>query len=83
MRIFKVARTDTVSYDEYDAFVAVAESEADARAMHPSGKSKVDEWSFEAGTWPVADPATLVVTDLGVAAPGVERGVVLASFNAG
>lgn len=82
MRIFRVMREGLANADEYWGFVVVAEDEAQARRYHPNGRLDVDIWSTEAPEWPV-ELETLRITDLGEAAPGIERGVVLASFNAG
>lgn len=36
--LYLVERTDKVTWDEYDSFVVCAESEDEARRVHPSGK---------------------------------------------
>lgn len=82
MRIYKVERADMNGYDEYDSFVVVAEDEADAIRFHPGGEDLGESATNPNGTWPV-DLSKLGVTLIGEAAPGIERGVVLASFNAG
>lgn len=35
--LYLVKRTDNVTWDEYDSFVVCAESEDEARRVHPSG----------------------------------------------
>ena len=83
--IWKVERTDSVWYDQYDAIVVVARTEDEARQIHPYGDGwKVDD-SDRYGSWSVK-PETLKVTKLGTATRGsdIKAGaVVLASFNAG
>lgn len=37
MKIYKVERTDGWSYDDYDSFVCFANSEDEARRVHPCG----------------------------------------------
>ena len=84
MNIYVVSRTDDIGWDEWDAVVVCAKSEADARIIHPnSWAESADEWSDARG-W-VADPSSehLSVRLLGPSTEGEERGVVLASFNAG
>lgn len=82
MNIYMVERTDgRVGYDEYDAFIVAAEDEADAVKFHPNGDEQVEP-DPPYGSWP-ADRVTFSVKLIGEAAPGIERGVVLASFNAG
>jgi hypothetical protein len=90
MKLWLISRVDRVGYDEYDALVAIAETEEAARNTHPYNdryKWNGREWAEEADTrwtdrdWP--DPITLTVLEIGTALPGAAPGIVLASFNAG
>ncbi len=76
LKLWLVSRRG-VDYDQYDAFIVAAETEEDAKATHPSGNAA--EWNWF--TWPAY--AALQVRLIGEAAPGIEAGVVLASFCAG
>lgn len=79
-------------YDTYDSFVCVAESEEEARRTYPNGNDdytwsdarerweSTGGWSFHA--WD-AHISTVSARLIGTAAPGVEVGVICASFNAG
>jgi hypothetical protein len=75
--LWKIERTGSWGYDEYDAAVVVARTEDEARQVHPAG-------DFENG-W-VNNLESLKVTKLGTVARGSDLkagAVVLASFNAG
>lgn len=79
MNIYLVARTDHIGYAEFDAFVCVAETEEDAKKIHPYG---VDRWDSD--SWvPFSDRANLAVVFIGIAAANQTEGIILTSFNAG
>ena len=81
MNIYKVSRVDIVAYDEYDSFIAVAESEEAVRTLHPSGDDDVEEW----GHWSwveLKNVGALKVVLIGTSLEKEQR-VVLSSFNAG
>lgn len=98
MNLFLVTQTSNRSVGAYDSMVVVAGTEDDARAMSPSSMYRwVDgDWRFvkmdggfgvpdksafgPTGFW--CDPSKCKVTLLGVAEPGLEEGVVCASFIA-
>jgi len=77
--LWLLKRCDKCDYDEYDSAVVVAESEAQARQMHPSGLT-VSWESSDYGGW--VAPEFVIVTRLGFADDPTPR-VVCASFNAG
>jgi hypothetical protein len=79
LRIYLLVRDDCPGYDEYDSCVVAALSEEDARTIHPNGWETVGEGC--GGTW--VPPRCIEVIQVGVAVPGVKRGVICASFNAG
>lgn len=90
MRIYRIYRTDKGGYDTFSDAVVVAESEEQARRMHPSfepmdpnvtyiGDGTVDAFA----SWP-DDPAHVMVEDLGQASYGIiVPHVVCSSFHAG
>lgn len=80
MNIYKVERTDSAGYDEYESFVIVAETESVARYTHPTG-CDIEDAGRSANSWPVV-PEDLIVTLVGRTVGDV-RGVICASFNAG
>jgi hypothetical protein len=77
MNIYLVTRTDEADYDEYDAMVVIAESEARAVKIHPDGNGRTD------GKFWVNDSATLKVELIGIAKDDEKECVVLSSFHAG
>ena len=89
MKLWLIARTDTIGYDDYDSAVVAAETEEAARVTHPAGVAvwQNEKWDrpdggyYYGGDW--AAPATLTVTLVGEAVEGTPPGVILASFNAG
>ena len=68
MNLYLIERTDNVDYDEYDSFVVAAYTEFEARSYA----------NFHAV---LSSPATAHL--IGQAAPDVQPGVVLGSYNAG
>ncbi len=81
MNLYLLTRTSRHNYDEYDSAVVVAEDEADAKRIHPSGKDPVTSDPAKAGKWVVIEQ--VVVDLIGTAKPFMKRGVVCASLNAG
>ena len=96
-KLWLVSRTDSIGYDEYGSAVVAADTEEEARTIHPNGVAKaklVDGyWRF---FWDIpgstlhGEPYTSAwgsVTNLTVEYLGTTdrdiKGVVLASFNAG
>jgi hypothetical protein len=82
MNLYLVERRDRIGYHEFDSFVCRAETESEARAMHPNDDGSPTLYS-DGRVWPVGDRSTLVVTWIGEARTIITPGVVLASFNAG
>jgi hypothetical protein len=80
MNLYLISQTDRNDYDTYDSAVVAAENEEDARKIHPG---EYEEWTTHSyRTW-ASSPDLVTVRLIGQAAPGIETGVVLASFNAG
>jgi hypothetical protein len=89
MNIYKVSRTDTVGWDQYDAFVCIAETEEAARNMHPDDDdiwdipdTYDDGYRRNTGWVKRKEINTLKVEYVGLAGVGLAK-IVLASFNAG
>jgi hypothetical protein len=91
MNIYKVEQDWNLEYDTYDSFVCVAETEQEAREIHPAGHKQTDAsfsyWKKEprlVGCWVAySDIANLKVTEIGMAKDGALKGVIVSSFNAG
>ncbi|GHU92636.1 hypothetical protein FACS1894208_00120 [Clostridia bacterium] len=80
MNLYLLTQSERCGYDTYDSCVVVAESEDDAVTIHPKGDNAW--WREFSRVW-ASDPETVHAKYLGVATDGLERGMVLASFNAG
>ena len=74
MNLYKISQTENRFHDTYDSAVVCAESEDVARSMNPASKDRDYSWT---------SPDNVVVELIGKAAPGIQQGVVVASFNAG
>ena len=97
MNIYLLEQDLVNGYDTYDAIVVAAESTDEARKIHPSrfcthnnGKNfmgtydRGGEYIYTDNDWvKFSDIHKINVTILGEAHPSVEKGVILASFNAG
>jgi hypothetical protein len=91
MNIYKVSRTDTVGWDQYDAFVCIAETEEAARNMHPYEDDHDDIWDIpdtyddgyrrNTGWVKRKEIGTLKIEHIGTA-DGLP-GIILSSFCAG
>jgi hypothetical protein len=90
--IYLLSRTDKIDYDNYDSVVVCANSEKEARKIHPSRflcKSEIEKWKnnnlSRTDGWIFFDKIdTLKVKLIGQASDDIELGsVILASFNAG
>jgi hypothetical protein len=80
MNLYKISQTVNDSYDSYDSAVIAAETEEEARRIHPTGELQGVEWD-KWHTWAKLDQ--IKVELIGTAAPGIAKGVIVASFNAG
>lgn len=80
MKIYLCFQNVNNGCDTHDAIVVVAESEDDARTINPSGDPFEDKGGYT--DW-VHNTADIKVEEIGEANPNQQRGVILASFNAG
>lgn len=86
MKLFLISQTKNRGYDTYDSAVVAAQDEATARHMNPATGDPVEWWRFsplEQCVWWCSSPEQVTVIYLGEAGPGIEPGVICASFNAG
>lgn len=82
MNLYLIKRTDKINRDEYDSAVVAAETEEQARKIHP--KKNYDpniEGEWYKNQW--VDEDSVVVELIGMAKPYTKPGVICASFNAG
>ena len=76
MKLWLIYQTENTGYDTYDSAVVAAETEDEARKIHPGGAW--DSWD----AW-VDFPERVSVLYLGEASDIPIARVILASFNAG
>ena len=81
MNLYKISQDVNNDYDTYDSAIVAAYSEEEARMIAPSGDSEWDGTADEYSDWCAASDVSVKL--IGLAAHGIEKGVVLASFNAG
>jgi len=80
MKLWKITQNVQTGYDTYDSAVVAAETEDEARVMHPSsGKDISAEYP---GDW-ASKPEDVTVEYLGEAGVYMAKQVVCASYNAG
>ncbi len=77
MKLFLISQSANNGYDTYDSAVVCAETEDEARHIHPGGGH---DWA--ADTW-CRNPSDVDVVLIGEAIEQLLKGVVLTSFNAG
>lgn len=86
MKLYLIDQNTNTDYNTYDSAVVAAEDEASAKLTHPSGHHIMD-WKEtgprdqDYGAW--TSKENVRCKYIGQAAPGVEAGVICASFNAG
>jgi hypothetical protein len=77
MNLYLISQSVNNDYDTFDSAIVAAESDEDARRMHPGG-----DYDEPGRTW-TADQSKVQVELIGIAKEDTKAGVVLASFNAG
>ena len=80
MNLYLIEQSENTGYDTYDSAVVAAETETDAREIHPSEYSC---WGDDYGQSWASSPDNVTAKLIGKADHAIESGVVLASFNAG
>jgi hypothetical protein len=80
MNLYLLTQNQNNGYETYDSLIVAAPDIEDARLIGPNPDYKFQSYLFSA--W-ANESSAVEVTLIGVAAPNIKRGVVLASFNAG
>lgn len=80
MKIFLLSQNVNTEYDTYDAIIVVAHDAEDAKTIDPKGDHFKDEGQWTSWVHSIED---INVTEIGEANEMQQRGVILASFNAG
>lgn len=85
MKLWLISQTEHDDYDTYDSAVVAAETELEARQIHPSmsyptpwekwGESSYLDWA--------SHPNKVTAKLIGEAAPDIPPGPICSSFNAG
>ena len=78
MNLYLISQDENEEYDTYDSAIVCAANEDEARNTKPDARP----WGARFSSW-CSSPDKVKVRLVGVAAEGVEPGVLLASFNAG
>ncbi len=79
MNLYLISQDKNDGYDTYDAAVVAANTENEARMIHPGGGANIDD--IPPNCW-VANAEDVSVRLIGTAVSGRWLGVILASFNA-
>ena len=89
MKLWKLTQDVCTGWDTYDSAIVAAETEDDAKRIHPSpyagnwDNTLSGRWEYESvGNWAFS-PDDVHAELIGEALPGTRAGVILASFNAG
>ena len=83
MKLFLLEQSENNGYDTFDSCVVCAENEEDARNIMPdfsSGKEFTPSNMYGAWAYTIEG---VEVKYLGEAEPSLEKGIIIASFNAG
>ena len=81
MNIYLLTQDVNVDWDTYDSAIVCAESEAEAVKFHPDGTFFDSMWRAKCD-W-TKTSSDVKCKKIGVADKSIEKGVILASFNAG
>jgi len=82
MKLYLLTQSENRGYDTYDSCVVCAESEEDAKTIHPSECRRDKPWEYKWDEW-ATSPDKVECQELGESNDEQERGLILASFNAG
>jgi hypothetical protein len=84
MNLYLLTQNANKEYNTYDSCIVAADTEDEARHIHPSAFHKYDNWyESKTASYSWTHPINVDVLFIGVAAPELCKGVVLASFDAG
>lgn len=84
LKIWLVSQNENNGYDTFSAMVVAAETEDEARRIHPlmSWFEREDPWKDEHSLW-ASKPENVTVKLIGTAELDAEKGIILASFHPG
>ena len=81
MNIYLLSQDTNTDYDTFDSMVVYANTEEEARNMHPEQNSGYG-WGSEWGSW-AKIPEQVNIQYIGTNPSITEPSIILASFNAG
>ena len=81
MKLFLISQDENTSYDTYSDAIVAADTEDEARKIHPGGE--YGNWDSPYGNDWCSSPKSVSVKYIGEAADDVESGVICASYHAG
>ena len=80
MNLYLISQSVNNGYDTYDSAVVCAESEEEARSIHPNGDLDWNGGNGPYGTWCNKDSVSVQLIGSAI---DQQKGIILASFNAG
>jgi hypothetical protein len=80
MKLYLLTQNVVKGLDTHDSCVVCAETADIAKNIHPYGQTLLEQ--NDNHTWPT-NIKDIDCEEIGVAKPGIKRGVIIASFNAG
>lgn len=83
MKLWLISQNKNTDYDTYSDAVVAAETEEEARKIHPHNGKCVNWWNEEWGMDDWTKPENVKVKLIGTAKDGTKKGVICASFHAG
>lgn len=79
MKLFKISQTTNNQWDTYSDAIVAAETEEEARNIHPDEPIEPGKWDLSSWTL----PENVTVEYIGEAKEGTIPGIILSSFHAG
>ena len=83
MKLYLLEQTDNNDWDTYDSCLVCAENEVDARTITPNGEVFKENEAWNSWDSWAKSAASITCEEIGEANDKQERGVIIASFNAG
>lgn len=83
MKVYLISQEETTGYDTYDSMVVYAESEEEARDIHPYYHSSYEQPDENIEELWTLNKKAIKVEYLGEAKQGSKEGIICSSFNAG
>lgn len=87
MNLYLLEQNVNTGYDTYDSTIVAANTEEEAKLIHPCEYKRNTAYSEDLTEYEWMDdwctPKDVQVTYIGTAKPGTNKGVILSSFNAG